>query len=208
MTQISAHRILAELKIIGDRIAEASREPFISYYVGDEGTPSGYKSVKEFEEKAKAKWQKVNDLIKRRNVLKKALIASNATTKIVVAGKEMTVAEAIDRKDSISLETSLFNQLRGQYGNVVNRIEGERRILDTQINKRLEDAGGKDKKVTTEDEENIIRMSKKRYEPHFVDPIDAAKVVDEMWEEIRNFELEVDTALSEINARTMIEIPE
>src|SRR4051812_4089557 len=98
MTQsISAHRILAELKIIGDRIQEAVREQFISHRVGDAGVPSGYKTVEEFENRAKAKWDSAQDLIKRRNVLKKALIASNAVTVIDVAGKTMTVAEAIDR---------------------------------------------------------------------------------------------------------------
>jgi hypothetical protein len=212
MTQtISAHRILAELKIIGDRITEAVREPFISYYVGDAGVPNGFKSVEEFQARAEAKWASANDLIKRRNALKKALIASNAVTKVTVAGVEMTVAEAIDRKDSIDFEKSLLNNLRGQYGNVVNRIEGERRILDQKIDKRLEDeAGGKDKKstLTEEQEDSIVKMVKKRYEPHFVDPIKAVEQIDKMWEVIRNFELEVDTALSEINARTMIEIPE
>lgn len=207
MTQIiSAHRILAELKIIVDRIAEATREQFISYRVGEEGVPSGFKTVEEFEVRAAAKWDAVNDLIKRRNALKKALIASNAVTTLDVAGKVMTVAEAIDRKDSIDFEKALLNQLRGQYGNVVNRIEGERRILDQHINKRLEEAGGKDRKLTNDDEENIIKMAKKRYEPHFIDPIHAVDKIDALLKEIRDFELEVDTALSEINARTMIEI--
>lgn len=208
MTTISAHRILAELKIIADRINTASREQFISYTVGDDGVPSGYKTLTEFEERAKSKYESAIGLIKRRNALKSALVASNAVTTVTINGVTMTVAEAIDRKDAIMFEKQLLSNLRGQYANVVNRIEGERRILDNQITKRIEDAGGKERKVTATEEQEITAMSKKRFEPHFADPINAVEKIDALTKEIQDFELEVDTALSESNARTMIEVAE
>ena len=208
MEKISAHRILAELKILPERIQAATNHEFVGFYVGEEGVPNGYKTVEEFVNRAKAKYQSLHDLIKRRNVLKAALVASNAVTIVNIAGKEMTVAEAIDRKDSIQLEKNVLNNLRGQYGNVVNRVEGQRRVLDMQVNKRIEDAAGKDRKVSKEEEESLIEMTKKRFEPHFVDPIGITEEIDRLLEEIQKFELEVDTALSESNARTEIEIPE
>lgn len=203
---ISAHRILAELKIIGDRINEAATQEFVGCRVGDEGIPAGFKSIEEFEKRAKAKWFSVNDLIKRRNQLKRALIASNAVTIVEIAGVKMTVAEAIDRKDAIEFDKRLLTHLRGQNSNVIRRFEGELRILNQQIDKRIEEASGKDAKVNKEDEENIIKMAEKRYKPHFVDPIKINEQIDKLYQEIREFELEVDIALSESNARTMIEI--
>ena len=68
------------------------------------GTQNSRKTVQEFLDDAVSKLQSANDLINYRRALKSAVLQSNAVTKVTVADKEMTVAEAIEYKNSISLE--------------------------------------------------------------------------------------------------------
>jgi len=205
---MSVQRGLMELKTLGARIDRATRQPFVGHYVGEDGKPNGYKSKEELAEVAKSNYASVNGLIARRNKIKAAIIASNAVVKVKIGDKDMTVAEAIDRKDSINFERTVLHQLKGQYGNTTNRIEGERQIMEQRIAKRIDDESGKDKKIDPDYEKQIIESTKARYEPHIVDSIGIREEIERLEKEIDLFELEVDVALSEINARTEIEITE
>ena len=61
-------------------------------------------------------------MIKRRNQIKSAIIASNAVTMVEVAGVRMTVAEAIDKKSSIGYEKELLARLSEQFTDAVSVI--------------------------------------------------------------------------------------
>lgn len=202
----SVQRGLMELKTLGARIDRAARKPFVSHYVGDEGVPQGYKSVEEFEKSAKGSYESVNALIARRNAIKAAIIASNAVTQVEVGGVKMTVAAAIDRKDSIEFEKLVLQQLKGQFAHTTRAINGENQLMEQRIAKRIDDESGKDKKIEESYEKQIVDATKSRYEPHIVDPIGIREEIERLEKSIEDFELNVDVALSEINARTEIEI--
>lgn len=206
MTTISVQRALMELKTLNGRIEKAARKPFIAHKVGDEGKPTGFQSVEAFKEEAKANLQSVDALIKRRNALKHAVIASNAVTDVVVADVKMKVAEAIDRKDSIDFENYVLNNLKGQFENVTRSYEGDLNLLNQRIDKRIADIAGREKKIDPQEEQEIVASQKKRYQPEIIDPIGLKKEIDKREKEIEAFRMEVDIALSEINARTEIEI--
>ena len=55
----------------------------------------------EFKKRTTSDFQSLNDLIKRRNQVKNAIVSSNAVTKVTVGGQTMTVAEAIEYKTII-----------------------------------------------------------------------------------------------------------
>ena len=57
------------------------------------------KTINDFKDHMKACHNKVTDLINRRNAIKRAVVLSNATTKIKVGNEEYTVAEAIEMKN-------------------------------------------------------------------------------------------------------------
>ena len=64
--------------------------------------PTGYKSREDYQTKARASLQKVDALIARRRVIKRAIVLSNAVVTVTVANEEMTVAEAIEMKNFIA----------------------------------------------------------------------------------------------------------
>ncbi len=205
METMSVQRGLMELKTLGNRITRATQQPFVSFYVGDKGAPQGFKTPDEFSSYAQGRFDSATDLIKRRNAIKAAIIQSNAVTKVTVAGKSMTVAEAIDRKDSIVHEKVLLQQLQSQFSEITRRVAAQQQVLDARIDKVLEEEGGKDRKVDDADHARIVKNAESRYKPNLVDPIGIRKVIEQMEEDISSFELDVDASLSEINARTDIE---
>ena len=53
--------------------------------------------IEDYEKTIQAGFDKAVSLIERRNLLKDAIVQSNAITEVVVAGETMTVAKAIER---------------------------------------------------------------------------------------------------------------
>lgn len=205
--KLSLHRALAELKMLNKRILSSINDKqYVTYQIGEE-KPKGYQSTKEFEELAAAGYQSVTDLIKRRNEIKSKLILANATTKVNIAGVEMTIAEAIDQKDFIDYKQSLLNELKRQYSLANQMIEREKQDMENRLDKRLEsDLGSKDRKNHVAEVEEITENFLKRYNPSMVDPIEIRKEMEKLEKEIHDFMLEVDAVLSEANAITTIEL--
>lgn len=205
--KMSIHRALAELKTLDKRIKRETQGTFVTMQVGNE-PPRSYKSTEEFNKEAEASFFSVKDLIKRRNQIKKKIVASNASTKVKIGNEEMTVAEAIDRKDTgIAYDKQLLDSLRHQLNRVEREIEAERQTMEIRLDKRIDaDLGSKDRKDNAAEVESITESFLKRYKPNMVDPISIKKVIKEMTESIEDFEKEVDFVLSESNTTTFIEI--
>ena len=55
---------------------------------------------------------------KGRKEIKEKIVKSNAETLVTIAGKEMTVAAAIERKESIKYEKKLAEELKNQLNNL------------------------------------------------------------------------------------------
>ena len=98
--KMTIHKALAELKIIGDRInSSISTATFIKANKHSNEKINGV-SIEDFRKQIQGSWDKSNDLIKRRNAIKRAVVLSNATTKVKVGIEEFTVAEAIEMKNT------------------------------------------------------------------------------------------------------------
>ncbi|ARO21420.1 hypothetical protein PDK03_07485 [Bacillus cereus group sp. TH204-1LC] len=205
--KLSLHRALAELKMLNKRILSSINDKqYVTYQIGEE-KPKGYQSTKEFEELAAAGYQSVTDLIKRRNEIKSKLILANATTKVNIAGVEMTIAEAIDQQEFIEYKQSLLNELKRQLAVVNQKMEIEKQQMENRLDKRLEaDLGSKDRKNHAAEVEEITENFLKRYNPKVVDPIEIRKEIEKLETEINAFLIEVDSVKSEANATTFIEI--
>jgi hypothetical protein len=100
METMNVHQALAELKMMDKRITAATREPEWVITNKHSNTKINGVEVKEFVDDIRVKYQKVLDLIRRRDAIKRAVVNSNAVTKVTVAGVEYTVAEAIDKKNN------------------------------------------------------------------------------------------------------------
>ena len=204
MTTISVTRALAQVKQLGDRIARGTSAAFITTVVGDKHA-SG-KPVAEVEQTLRSNLQSVKDLIAERAKLKAAIVRSNAITMVKIAGKEMTVAEAIERKASIFLDQQLLSTLRQQQGHTATLVERTNVSVQQKLDQLIQTAVGKDRKASEDEIEAITDPYKKQNEAKAIDPNDLTAVIDAMSKEIDEFLLEVDFALSEVNATTQITV--
>jgi hypothetical protein len=206
-TKISITRALKELKTLDARISQGISGLNVldvtqNKYNGK--TLKNNSTVEKFTAEVKAKNQALQDLIKRRNAIKSALVLSNATTKVKVGGLEMTVAEAIDQKAFVQYKKQLLTSLRTQKVQFDRELDQSRANMDRQIEVFMQQNLGKDKKVNSEEYNAIAKPFIEANELKLVDPINVGEVIKTLEEEVTTFEADIDIALSESNSKTEI----
>lgn len=210
--QMTVHKGLAELKTIDGRINKAISEGV--YVIANKHSNEKIKgkSISDFKEAMKSSYQKATDLINRRNALKRAIVLSNANTKVTVGGVEYTVAEAIEIKNhGMEFKSTLMRTMAYQNDSAqteINRNSGD------AIEKRAEQyvlsviqAQPKDSKMTIDSD--AMKALRKTYIENntydLIDPLNVTDLIEKLTEEINEFNTEIDAALSVSNALTVIE---
>lgn len=127
---------------------------------------------------------------------------------VEVAGKIMTVAEAIDKKSAIDYEESLLEELNNQYILAAEKVSKENNKVDESVEQLLNTAYGKEgkEKITQSSYDAIVNPYRQANEYELIDSLDIEKLIKNMREEIESFKSEVDTVLQISNSTTMIEI--
>lgn len=212
MEKLTLHRILSELKTIDDRIKKATDDLMHrAVKRGNQLIINGRKSnmsETEFTEEAKATYQSVTDLIKRKFVLKSALLKANATTKVTIAGVEYTIIEAIEMKSLMDKKANLLQRMKRvnnsvdlTFNDTVEQANTDfERLLSAQI------TGLTNKSDIAKVREDYKVIFDKANTVTIVDPIESSEIIKSLEKEIEDFKVNVDSALSEINATTAIEI--
>lgn len=207
--KITVTRGLAELKTLGNRISTAIQTgTYVGVVRGVNETPLvGAQPKAEVEKAIQASFQQVDALIKRRDEIKRAIIVSNAKTRVRISGVEMSVAEAIERKASIEYTNMFISQLQNAYHTASTQVNVQNQRVEADIEKRQLAVYGSDKtKISAEQAEMIANAVKKESEAKLLDPAKIADKIVALRDEYQNFVTEVDFVLSESNARTEIEI--
>ena len=204
--KISITRALSEIKLLDSKIESAIQkfEP-VTYVEGKSKTTSTGITVELFNEKAKSSYQSITDLIERRNLIKSRVIQSNAVTKVSIDNKEYTVAEAIERKNSINNELNLLNKLKQSYVNNKNKVEIGNSKVRANIDKQLELLAGSDKNKT-EGIDALVKLTLENQQFNLVDELKSEELIDKLSNSIYEFQANVDFTLSESNALTTIEV--
>ena len=209
--KMTVHKALAELKTMDDRIMKSIRDNTYVLAVKHSAEKINGMTVANFKEKMRSGYQKATDLIARRDAMKRAVVLSNATTKVKVGENEYTVAEAIEMKNhGMEFRSALLRQMNSAYvtaQNELNRNSGE------TLEKKAEQyvlaviaAQPKDSKMSVDSE--AMKALRKTYIENntydLIDPLDVAKIMETLDAEINEFNAEVDAALSVSNALTVI----
>lgn len=211
---ISVHRALTLLKTLDAQINRAiAGGTFMAVVKGKDELVMNQDirnlKVADVEAKIKTDLQSVQDLIVRRNKIKAAIVASNAVTVVTVAGVQMTVAEAIERKSSIAYEQKLLSQLRAQFNQSNQLYQQQLSKLESDVEATILVLAGKENAGRTLDAASLDSAkaaAESRSKPKFVDPLEIGKLVDKMATEIENFTADVDAVLSESNAKTTLDV--
>lgn len=210
METMTITRGLAELKLLDSRIEKATNNGLFVVPLQKNKKIFGRLTIEEFSNIAKETLQSVNDLINRRSKIKEAIVISNASTYVTVGSESMTVAEAIERKTSISYEKDLLavleRQLKKAEVEVANGNQAAEAKALEALNTTLGSKNASKTDASEEDAKNIFDPIYNRFSWIIVDPAGVATKIIELRKKIEDFELNVDFELSSCNATTFISI--
>lgn len=202
-------RALAELKSLQDRIEKASNVVFIGVSLGSGDNMKGLNDPRPVDVITKeivANYNSVIDLKNRRAKIKDAVMVSNSVTTVSIAGKAMTVMQAIERKHSIGIEKNLLERFKSQFSGALSattKIETDLVKAITQMVSAMNVRENSD--AAKENNSSLINAQQRAVsEPKLLDPNDLATKIRDLEENITSFETEVDYTLSVSNATTTI----
>lgn len=206
--KMTVHEALAELKVLDARIQKKIGDTTFVVSNKHSNTRIAGATLQEFSLAAQAEYNSIRTLINRRNAIKRAVTRSNAIQTVQIAGKEYTIAEAIEMKNH-GLENlgQLKYHLETQLAKAQREADKENSTLSNRVEQYISSiCPGTDKKNLSEEimklqAEFIINQT-----TELVDPLKVASKIDELNNQIDTYLAKVDSALSVSNALTEIEI--
>jgi len=207
--KITITRALAELKTLKLRYTtELNSATLIAVSHGAKlRRPYSQFTKEDFEKRAKACYQSIEALRNRITRIKEEIDKSNSTTIVNIAGKEMTVQQAIVRKNLIPFWEDELRVMKSQYAKAQNETEAaiteNRARVETIVRDQNSPGKAADTKAT---EKSALETIDAFYAISFVDPLGLKDKIDALEKEISDFKTNVDYVLSESNSTTLIEI--
>ena len=202
MTSQSITRSLVELKTLDNRILKTiEQSSFTSFKTKSRNT--GLTSD-DFRKNATANFDSICDLIIRRDKIKNAIVLSNSTTFVEVAGRKMSVSQAIEFKHTIQYKRELVIKLRDQRQIVTIESENHRNRVQTKVDENIRIICGKDAKADAQSIQAITDGITKGDPIEIFDPLGIDKIIADLETEVEDFSANIDFVLSESNAITQI----
>jgi hypothetical protein len=199
---MSITQALAELKLLDKRLSKQ----IDNVTWADVSTVSKVVDAEKMKARAQAEYQSYMDLVKRRDKIKRAVVLSNASTRVKIDTWEGTVAEAIEHKKSIQYKQNLLETMKGQMVQARVNYEAQKSAVDTRLERLLQSELGKDVKTNPETITALSTSFRNNNKVELIDPLDLASKIATLESEIDSFETNVDWVLSEANGRTMISV--
>ena len=202
MSSISITQGLAELKLLDKRLQKA----LYSVHWATVKTKTRSVDADAFTKDATAEYQSYTDLMTRRLKIKCAIVQSNATTRVTVGSWQGTVAEAIEYKTSITYKKQLLEVMKQQLTSARQEYDAAQENINRRLDVLLQSELGKDVRTNPETITTLSSTFRETNKVELLDPLNLAKQVKELEDEIDGFETNVDWVLSEVNGKTMITV--
>lgn len=205
--KMTIHRALSELKLIDSKIKKQTDSLVPCGIYQKDKLVSGHLKQEDLQKLVPASYQSILDLIKRKTDIKSAIVQANGVTKLNVAGKEMTIADAINYKSVLIFKKDLINSLKRKSALCISDMNNNNDVVNQNVQKLLEFTFGKENvKADSKDLDAVRKPYVEANEFHLFDPLNFQEKIDSLEKEVEEFEMEVDASLSEINSTTFIEI--
>ena len=204
--KMSLTRLLNEIKLANAKIQKKLVEDVKYFDIMAGGKLKVYKSEEDMKSVVGGHLNSITDLIKLRDKYKKLLLQANNTTTVTVNGVTLTISEAIAKKESIKQEQDLVKVIRRQLQMTEVNITNLDNANETKLDDLLRVAMGKDKKTDSAEIESLTKTLRENNKVTLVDAGGAKKFLETKEDEIEKFISDIDFSLSEINAKTEVEV--
>lgn len=206
--EITVTRGLAEMKLLKKRIeSKINSSTFIAEKKKSAKKINNVFTIEEFGTEAKANYNSIVDLIERLKIIKSAIVKFNAEQMVIIVDKEMTVADAIERKNNIEFEKKLLKMMVQQYNSIIATVNRRNEVMEQNLDNQIQAMIGSDNKKS-DGAEAFADQYRKTNGYDIVDPLKLKDKIDKLQEDIENFETNVDFVLSEKNSSNKIVIPD
>lgn len=211
--ELTIQEALAKKKILEDRVNKnyISTQKFAFVAIASE-TDTTIQGVDREEaiKIMKSNFDSTRHLISNLRALKSAINASNAITKVMIAGKEYTVADAIAKLQSIKYDKKLLEKCEMQLLTAKKEVEkhnasvSEPDALSMYVNRILGSSESAKKNETLYN--TIVDDYMKKNLVYLIDPNDLQHMLESYMDDVNQFEEQVHTALLKSNLETIIEV--
>lgn len=205
--EMSITRALKELTLLDKRIDDIIDDAiFVGYAKKSSAKINNIYTRDEFDKLVTSNFDSVQALMNRRLEIKAKIVDSNAKTIVIIGGKEYTVAGAIEAKSLIHYKKQLLETLVSQLKKATAAVSLANEKVDEKVYSLIKDAKNEDSTPVDLGKDSFITQYRNNHEFDLVNPIKIHEKINQLKEEIENFENEVDFVLSESNAITKITI--
>ncbi len=200
---------LNELKLLEKRITKITGEftPYAAIKRASDKV-NNYTSREDFLDNSISDFCSLRDLIARYRKIKSKIGLSNCSTVIDIAGQKMTVAEAIEYKNSSHFDYGIVSRFNSVMISELNKVTKENAKVESKIESLLTSAVSAGEKVKKDSDiyELYAKPIKEKEEFELLYLRDLEKDVKRVELLRESFLSEVDTALQVSNSTTFIEI--
>lgn len=205
--KLSLTRALAQVKLYTDRINTEIRnlQP-TTPLKGGQLVEHPHLTEEDFISKFEAAMQSITDLRENKRIIQSAIIKANNETTLVINDCTYTIIEAIKRKEDILVDKDILHKLVNSHKKVKTYVENNNLALHQEIqsilNSKASSSAQQSKTFIDEVTANMNTLSNAT----MINEVAVEELIKSMDNDISTFIAEVDMALSEVNAKTEIEV--
>ena len=202
MSQMSLHRIIAEIKAIETKLTMLPNVAFVYQALNaDEATHA------EHVTKSQSSYDSTVAAITNLATLKSARNKANSLTTVTIGGKQMTIDEALAQKAALVHKQTLIRSLQTQFTNGQRALDASQQQIEARVAQQLASMFTGTRKASDE-EVKVIRSSVEGAQKIKLLHAENLKAnLEALTKEVADFQTEVDYVLSEANALTVVEVP-
>jgi hypothetical protein len=204
--KISLTRLLNEIKLTNKKIDKKLQEDVKYFDVMASGKLKAYKSEEDMKQTVDAHVKSIDDLITQRDNYKRILLNANNSTTLTVGDAKFTIAEAIAKKETVAQELKWIEKMERQLTEAKVRADNIESTNEAKLDDLIKASIGKDKKTDAKEIEDITNVFRKNNKVTVADPSGVEKLLESKRVLLDEFISNIDFALSEINAKTEVEI--
>lgn len=204
--KLSLHRVIAEIKQLE---AELSSAPFMDYVAGAALNKTGNVGLVSAEVFAAKAQGAVDAFMQKQTRLQKLRVArnlANATTFVDFMNTNMSIDEILSRKSNVHYIEMAVQTARATLIAANNKVEAEARNIDAKVEGQIAQTSASTKRLSQEEIDMLRKMFENSTGLTLVKASNLDKFIEDMTAYIKQFNLEVDFTLSEVNAQTLVEV--
>ena len=204
---ISVTRGLKMLKTLEERVKKTLDDKvFVTHSTGGKRKVISHKAQESIDY-AKDNLQKLKDLVAMRDAVKEAILKANMTQLEIDNVGVHTVAFWIEKKSSLdNIEGLIKRNLSSKLSRVRDYVDSENNRHETVIADLLSKQFSGSGASSTGAQSSIVNSYWDNHKAEVIDPAEIGKYVEEVGDYMQKIKDEIDTALQEHNAKTMIEV--